>query len=1005
MSEPVTSLHYAANGNFVNGQYAPGADGFNLADISSASQLSELPSGVKALVYLGMTGGVTASFQAAVSSFIGKSQVYGFYLADEPAPSATTAANLKAESAWIHAHVPGAKTFIVEENSSSNTTPQYYYNPANSGVDLYGLDPYPVQSNVPNNYDLNIIPLAVKAAEAIGIPQQDLVPVYQTFGGGSYSTYFLPTATQEQQILSTWGSALPNPAFDYAYSWGAQSGDTALSNSPALQKVLAVHNALGATPSAPQGAPAAPTIADTAAVGGYVNAARDTATQSLSGTAAAGSSVKVYLNGSTTPKYTAVANASGQWSVTIGALANGAYSYTATATNAAGATSASSAALKFTVDTLAPAAPTITDSSAVNGVVNATHDIATQALSGTAAAGSTVKVYLNGSTTPKYTAVANASGQWSVKVGTLASGAYSYTATATDPAGNTSPRSSALNLTVNTATPAAPTIADSAAVGGYVNAARDTAAQALSGTAAAGSTVRVYLNGSTTPKYTTVANASGQWGVTVGALANGAYSYTATATNTAGATSASSAALKFTVDTIAPAAPTISDSSIHSGYVNAANDKATQALSGTAAAGSAVKVYLNGSTTPKYTAVANASGQWSVAVGALANGAYSYTATATDAAGNTSASSAALKFTVDTIAPSAPTIGDSAIQNGVVSQANDTASQALAGTAAAGSSVRVYLNGSTTPKYTTVANASGQWSVTVGSLASGAYSYAATATDAAGNTSASSAALRFTVGSSGTVGGTTSSIGPSTPLHYTGNGNFVNGQYAPGADGFNLADISSASELSELPSGVKALVYLGMTDGVTASFQAAVSSFIGKSQVYGFYLADEPAPSATTAANLKAESAWIHAHVPGAKTFIVEENSSSNTTPQFYYNPANSGVDLYGLDPYPVQSNVPNNYDLNIIPLAVKAAEAIGIPQQDLVPVYQAFGGGSYSTFFLPTATQEQQILSTWGSALPNPAFDYAYSWGAQSGDTALSNSPALQQVFAAHNGLVKPAA
>jgi hypothetical protein len=38
MSEPNTSLHYTANGNFVNGQYAPGADGFNLADISSASQ-------------------------------------------------------------------------------------------------------------------------------------------------------------------------------------------------------------------------------------------------------------------------------------------------------------------------------------------------------------------------------------------------------------------------------------------------------------------------------------------------------------------------------------------------------------------------------------------------------------------------------------------------------------------------------------------------------------------------------------------------------------------------------------------------------------------------------------------------------------------------------------------------------------------------------------------------------------------------------------------------------
>jgi hypothetical protein len=69
------------------------------------------------------------------------------------------------------------------------------------------------------------------------------------------------------------------------------------------------------------------------------------------------------------------------------------------------------------------------------------------------------------------------------------------------------------------------------------------------------------------------------------------------------------------------------------------------------------------------------------------------------------------------------------------------------------------------------------------------------------------------------------------------------------------------------------------------------------------------------------------------------------------------------------------------------------------VPVYQAFGGGGYSDWILPTPAQEQQILSTWGSVVPAPAFDYAYSWGVQVGDTALSDDPALQAVFAAHNG------
>src|SRR6202046_1494713 len=251
MSEPTTALHYTANGNFVSGQYTPGADGFNMADVSSPGELSEVPAGDKALVYLGMTGGVTAAFEAAVEPYIGNSQVFGFYLADEPAASATTAANFKAESDWIHANDPGAKTFIIEENSSSDTTPQFYYTPANSDIDLFGLDPYPVNTNVPGNYDLNTIPLAVQAAESIGIPQKDLVPVYQAFGGGGYASWILPTAAQEQAILSEWGSVTPNPAFDYAYSWGSQDGDTALSQDTALQQVFAAHNAGSATAQAP----------------------------------------------------------------------------------------------------------------------------------------------------------------------------------------------------------------------------------------------------------------------------------------------------------------------------------------------------------------------------------------------------------------------------------------------------------------------------------------------------------------------------------------------------------------------------------------------------------------------------------------------------------------------------------------------------------------------------------------------------------------------------------
>src|SRR5207247_4122277 len=52
----------------------------------------------------------------------------------------------------------------------------------------------------------------------------------------------------------------------------------------------------------------------------------------------------------------------------------------------------------------------------------------------------------------------------------------------------------------------------------------------------------------------------------------------------------------------------------------------------------------------------------------------------------------------------------------------------------------------------------------------------------------------------------------------------------------------------------------------------------------------------------------------------------------------------------------------------------------------------------LPPASQERQILATWGPLVPNPVFDYAYSWGTQNSDQALEGSTTLQAVFSAHN-------
>jgi hypothetical protein len=258
-----------------------------------------------------------------------------------------------------------------------------------------------------------------------------------------------------------------------------------------------------------------------------------------------------------------------------------------------------------------------------------------------------------------------------------------------------------------------------------------------------------------------------------------------------------------------------------------------------------------------------------------------------------------------------------------------------------------------------------------------------------------------------TTGSTTTTLvggsGLVTGLHYAPNNNFdSSGNYSPGTAGFNLADVSSVSELTSLSSGVKGLVWIGLCDGANSQFIDAVQPFTGKA--FGFYLMDEPDPTGCTATNLMAESDWIHANVPGAKTFIVLMNGNTSTSPTYAntYNPSNSHIDLYGLDPYPCRTEV-GGCDYGMIPSAVAAAEAAGIPVGSIVPVYQAFGGGRWvddggGKYTLPTSSQEQQILSTWAPLVPNPVFDYAYSWGTQNSDEALEGSPTLQAVFSAHN-------
>jgi len=227
------------------------------------------------------------------------------------------------------------------------------------------------------------------------------------------------------------------------------------------------------------------------------------------------------------------------------------------------------------------------------------------------------------------------------------------------------------------------------------------------------------------------------------------------------------------------------------------------------------------------------------------------------------------------------------------------------------------------------------------------------------------------------------------------------------ADGFNLVDLQYASSVNALPNGTKALIYLDESNGVTQSFINKVTPLLGNSKVFGFYLTDEPDPTGkyhtqVSAANLKAESDWIHSHFPGAKTFITLMDMGPFTASDYTntYNPANTGIDYYGINPYPVRSTV---VDFNYIDRAVAAVEKAGIPESAIVPVYQAFGGGGWATntggsYVMPTTAQEQTMLDHWAKLVPSPAFDMVYKWSSQNGETSLGNTPSMQAFFLDHN-------
>ncbi|WP_058969105.1 Ig-like domain-containing protein [Type-D symbiont of Plautia stali] len=483
----------------------------------------------------------------------------------------------------------------------------------------------------------------------------------------------------------------------------------------------------------------------------------DDNTPTLSGTAEAGATVNIYDGG--TLIGTAVVGANGTWSFTSSALADGQHSFTTTVTDAAGNTSAASDPITFTVDTIAPvAAAGLTVSDDVGGTqdpltAGSTTDDNTPTLSGTAEPGTYVSVY--DGTTLLGTATVGADGTWSFTTPALSNGAHSLTVTVTDAAGNVSPATDPFNFSVTADLPPATTtleITDDTGStlvqlsnGAYTH----DSTPVLSGLATAGAVITLY-DGDTVLG-SVVAGADGQWVFTPGALADGSHAIYASITDASGTTQ--SATITINIDTVAPDAASDLQLSNDDGSTlvpvaagGSTNDN-TPTLSGTAEPGSVVTI--RDGDTVLGTVTVGSNGSWQFTSPTLTDGDHSLTTTVTDPAGNVSATSDPITFTVDTAVPAAVTglsitdnVGDSTGPL-VTGATTDDSTPTLAGQAEPGTVISVYDG--TTLLGTATVGTDGAWSFTTAALSNGAHSLTVTVTDAAGNVSAPTAAFELNV--------------------------------------------------------------------------------------------------------------------------------------------------------------------------------------------------------------------------------------------------------------------
>jgi len=374
-----------------------------------------------------------------------------------------------------------------------------------------------------------------------------------------------------------------------------------------------------------------------------------TATKTGTTTATVAFAAPLNNGGQTITSYTATSSpgnisVSGSTSpITVTGLSpNTAYTFTVTATNVDGTSGPSSPSNSITTDSAAPDAPTIgtatkTGTSTASLTFFAPTSDGGRAITGYTATSLPGSITATGTSSPL-----NFTG--------LSSGTqYTFTVTATNPIGTSSPSAASNAVTtdyVNPNAPGAPTIGTATKTGSTTATVAYTAPGSNGGFA-----ITSYTAISTPGAITGSVSQAGSGTITVTGLTPGQdYTFTVLATNSQGSGVNSSSSNQITTDAAAPSAPLVGTATKLSSTTASLSFSPPLANNGAAVTG-----YTVTSTPGGITATGSASPI--TITGLTPATAYTFAVTATNSAGTSAASSASNQITSDATVPGAPTIG------------------------------------------------------------------------------------------------------------------------------------------------------------------------------------------------------------------------------------------------------------------------------------------------------------------------------------------------------------